>query len=392
MIVLVEEDLQKLVLTRDLQSLFELETCLAGGTQLAESLPGARRSRCRPSATESRSFSRAGRCSAPPLPLPERRGDPTGAPGPDRRSGRTARDAAREARKRAAEQGLSAPEQEEAGNAAAQQILSQFQGSLVQTPSSMGSPRFPASTTRSSSAGWCSPRASLGTPKERFGYLFPNKGAAQIIVRLRPDLTDQERHDAIGLWQAAPTRDSDSATAGGRRHRSAGSRRRGSPRAARPGADPARGRRFRDGAHPAALIPPRPSAFCPRRCRGGRGRSPWVWSTPLADRSLSARSRCCRCSSDWRWTTRSSSRRDSTSRGPRAPPGQAVADAAVGGGLVIGAACIATIAGFAVFALAPSPLVRSFGLLLVIGVATAFLVAHGWARGAGVSGVARSRA
>ena len=35
-----------------------------------------------------------------------------------------------------------------------------------------------------------------------------------------------------------------------------------------------------------------------------------------------------------------------------------MADAAVGGGLVIGAACIAMIAGFAVFALAPSPLVR----------------------------------
>ena len=38
-IILGEEDLRKLVLTRDLQSLFELETCLAGGTQLAASLP-----------------------------------------------------------------------------------------------------------------------------------------------------------------------------------------------------------------------------------------------------------------------------------------------------------------------------------------------------------------
>jgi predicted RND superfamily exporter protein len=36
---------------------------------------------------------------------------------------------------------------------------------------------------------------------------------------------------------------------------------------------------------------------------------------------------------------------------------------------------LATIAGFAAFALSPSPLVRSFGLLLVIGVALAFLVA-----------------
>ena len=44
-----------------------------------------------------------------------------------------------------------------------------------------------------------------------------------------------------------------------------------------------------------------------------------------------------------------------------------MAVAAAGGGPVIGAACVATVAGFAVFALSPSPLVRSFGLLLVIG-------------------------
>jgi hypothetical protein len=62
-------------------------------------------------------------------------------------------------------------------------------------------------------------------------------------------------------------------------------------------------------------------------------------------------------------------------RAEGAPPGRAVAVAAAGGGPVIGAACLATIAGFAVFALAPSPLVRSFGLLLVIGIALAFVVA-----------------
>src|SRR6185295_6592997 len=36
---------------------------------------------------------------------------------------------------------------------------------------------------------------------------------------------------------------------------------------------------------------------------------------------------------------------------------------------------VATIAGFAVFALSPSPLVRSFGLLLMVGIGLAFLVA-----------------
>jgi hydrophobe/amphiphile efflux-3 (HAE3) family protein len=62
-------------------------------------------------------------------------------------------------------------------------------------------------------------------------------------------------------------------------------------------------------------------------------------------------------------------------RAEGAPPGRAVATAATQGGPVIGVACLATIAGFAVFALSPSPLVRSFGLLLVIGISLAFVLA-----------------
>ena len=38
-VVLVREDLRQLTLTQDLQGLFELETCLAGGTELAKTLP-----------------------------------------------------------------------------------------------------------------------------------------------------------------------------------------------------------------------------------------------------------------------------------------------------------------------------------------------------------------
>jgi uncharacterized protein len=38
-----------------------------------------------------------------------------------------------------------------------------------------------------------------GTPKARLAYLFPNSHTAQIIVRLKPDLTQAERHRAIGL-------------------------------------------------------------------------------------------------------------------------------------------------------------------------------------------------
>jgi hydrophobe/amphiphile efflux-3 (HAE3) family protein len=40
---------------------------------------------------------------------------------------------------------------------------------------------------------------SRGTPKARLAYLFPNSDTAQIVIRLRPDLTQGERHRAIGL-------------------------------------------------------------------------------------------------------------------------------------------------------------------------------------------------
>ncbi len=42
-----------------------------------------------------------------------------------------------------------------------------------------------------------------GTPKARLSYLFPNARSAQIVIRLRPDLSESERHRAIGLIEAA---------------------------------------------------------------------------------------------------------------------------------------------------------------------------------------------
>jgi hydrophobe/amphiphile efflux-3 (HAE3) family protein len=42
-----------------------------------------------------------------------------------------------------------------------------------------------------------------GTPKSRLAYLFPNSRSAQIVVRLKPDLSASERHRAIELIEAA---------------------------------------------------------------------------------------------------------------------------------------------------------------------------------------------
>jgi len=42
-----------------------------------------------------------------------------------------------------------------------------------------------------------------GTPKARLSYLFPNGHSAQIIIRLKPGLSESERHRAITLIEAA---------------------------------------------------------------------------------------------------------------------------------------------------------------------------------------------
>jgi hydrophobe/amphiphile efflux-3 (HAE3) family protein len=42
-----------------------------------------------------------------------------------------------------------------------------------------------------------------GTPKSRLAYLFPNSHSAQIVVRLKPGLSDSERHRAIELIEVA---------------------------------------------------------------------------------------------------------------------------------------------------------------------------------------------
>jgi predicted RND superfamily exporter protein len=43
---------------------------------------------------------------------------------------------------------------------------------------------------------------SRGTPKARLAYLFPNSHSAQVVVRLKPDLSDAERHRALELIDA----------------------------------------------------------------------------------------------------------------------------------------------------------------------------------------------
>ncbi|MGH2973323.1 MAG: efflux RND transporter permease subunit [Solirubrobacterales bacterium] len=46
-------------------------------------------------------------------------------------------------------------------------------------------------------------RRSRGTPKSKLAYLFPNNHAAQIVIRLRPDLSEAEKSRALALIREA---------------------------------------------------------------------------------------------------------------------------------------------------------------------------------------------
>jgi uncharacterized protein len=377
-IVLVKEDLRKLVLTKDLEPLFELEECFAGGTQLAQVLPHKRKQPlppvCDGIAQLRPSHSVFGPATFLYLSVA---GIQQALQGQIGGATQQARDAADQARKAAAKRGATAAEQAQAANAAAQRVMSQFQGSLAEVAIQYGitsiprldDPNFVSRVVFDESK-------PAGTPKERFGYLFPNRDAAQIIVRLRPDLTEAERHEAIGLFKQA-VEDPRFKLSDGSYVVT------GAPVVVDAGARELRNQTLLllgvaglVMALTLLLILPRPLRLLPLGVAVSAGALTLglvsLFGGSLTVGAIAMLPVLVGLAVDYAIQFQA---RFNEARAEGAPPGRAVAAAAAGGGPVIGAACLATIAGFAVFALSPSPLVRSFGLLLVMGVALAFAVA-----------------
>ncbi len=377
-IVLVKEDLRKLVLTKDLEPLFELEECFAGGTQLAQALPHKTKQPlppvCNRIAQIHPSHSVFGPATFLYLSVA---GIQQALQGQIGGASQQARAAAEQARKDAAKRGASAAEQQQAANSAAQSVLGQFQQSLIQVALQYGitsiprldDPNFVSRVVFDESK-------PAGTPKERFGYLFPNRDAAQIIVRLRPDLTDAERHEAIGLFKEA-VQDPRFKLSDGSYVVT------GAPVVVDAGARELRNQTLLllgvaglVMALTLLLILPRPLRLLPLGVAVSAGALTLglvaLFGGSLTVGAIAMLPVLVGLAVDYAIQFQA---RFNEARAEGAPPGRAVAAAASGGGPVIGAACLATIAGFAVFALSPSPLVRSFGLLLVMGVALAFAVA-----------------
>jgi uncharacterized protein len=377
-IVLAKEDLRKLVLTKDLEPLFELEECFAGGTQLAKALPHKSKEPlpavCNRIAQLQPSQSVFGPATFLYLSTA---GIQQALQGQIGGATQQAQAAAEQARRQAAKRGASTAEQEQAASAASQQVLGQFQQSLIQVALQYGitsiprldDPNFVSRVVFDESK-------PAGTPKERFGYLFPSRNAAQIIVRLRPDLTDEERHDAIGLFKQA-VQDPRFKLSDGSYVVT------GAPVVVDAGARELRnqtllllGVAVLVMGLTLLLILPKPLRLLPLGVAISAGALTLglvaLFGGSLTVGAIAMLPVLVGLSVDYAIQFQA---RFNEARSEGAPPGRAVAVAAAGGGPVIGAACLATIAGFAVFALSPSPLVRSFGLLLVIGIAMAFLVA-----------------
>jgi predicted RND superfamily exporter protein len=377
-IVLAKEDLRKLVLTKDLEPLFELEECFAGGTQLAASLPHRNKHPLPPVCEQIAKLHPSQSVFGPGTFLylsvagiqQALQGQIGGATASARAAGRRAAQAA-------AKRGASTAEQTQAANAAAQQVLSQFQGQLIQVALRYGITSLPRLDDPNFVSRVVFDQSKpAGTPKERFGYLFPNKDAAQIIVRLRPDMSDSDRHEAIGLFRQAVSNPRFKLTDGSYIVT-------GAPVVVDAGARELRSQTLLllgvaglVMALTLLLVLPRPLRLLPLGVAVAAGAMTMglvsLFGGSLTVGAIAMLPVLVGLAVDYAIQFQA---RFNEARAEGAPPGRGVALAAGGGGPVIGAACLATIAGFAAFALSPSPLVRSFGLLLVVGVALAFVVA-----------------
>jgi predicted RND superfamily exporter protein len=377
-IVLAQEDLRKLVLTKDLESLFELETCLAGGTPLAASLPHRRDKPLPPACDEIAklhpSHAVFGPASFLYLSVSGIQQALTGQIGG---AVQAARAAGQRAQRESAQRGESSAQQTQAANAAAQSVLGSFQANLLQIAQRYGitsaprldDPDFVSRVVFDESK-------PAGTPKQRFGYLFPSRNAAQIIVRLRPDLTDAQRHQAIDLFKQAVSDPRFHLTDGNYLVT-------GAPVVVDSGARALRSQLLLllgvaglVMALTLLLVLPRPLRLLPLGVAIVAGALTLglvsLFGGSLTVGAIAMLPVLVGLSVDYAIQFQA---RFNEAREEGAAPGRAVAEAAARGGPVIGAACVATVAGFAVFALSPSPLVRSFGLLLMVGIALAFLVA-----------------
>ncbi len=202
-VVLVRGELPDILLTSNLGRLIGLEGCLSGNKPEGETAPGGRGSPCDRLA------------ELKPVQVVYGPGTFANASAGEIRSQIQAQSqakaaeaarAARAARKVAKAQGKSRAEQQRVAASARQLVYAGFVRDLLQINlryglgltglPSVDDPNF-------ISALYFDPSRGATTPKARFAYLLPSAEAAVVQVRLKPDLSDEQRAEAVALVREA---------------------------------------------------------------------------------------------------------------------------------------------------------------------------------------------
>ena len=373
-VVLVKGDLEQLVLTSDLGKLLALEACLSGNAPQGRVFPDEPAPEPCAALAESKparvvygpaTFLNQFAIQAERL-LAEQ----------SRAAQRQARSAAAAAALDARRQGGTEAEQRAAAQAAAQQVMTDFQQQLIDLAIRYGQTGLPRIDDPTFVSSVVFDSRNPGQPKARFSYLFPSADSALISVRLRPELTESERREAIDQIRAAV---GDSAF----RVRDAEYVVSGVPVVVEGLAEKLSSEIFvllvaalvvmaltlaLVFGPPLRLLPlaialvAAALAFGLLAAFGGSLTMASLAVLPIliglaVDYAIQFQARFA----------------ETASRG--ASPARAAVEAAAAGGPVIGAAALATCAGFIVLLLSPIPMVRGFGLLLVGGIALAFALA-----------------
>jgi hydrophobe/amphiphile efflux-3 (HAE3) family protein len=202
-LLLVKGDLQRTVLTADLGRLLRLEGCLSGNVP-KQHLPRL------PRVCSDIARLDAAKVVYGPGTFINTAAGQIADEFVRRRDAKAqeAEQAARAAQRVSARRGDSKAQQRRLANAARNAVMSEFtrdtlrqalRYGLTDIPS-IDKPEFVSTLVFDSAAG------RPGVPKAKFAYLFPSPNAALVQIRLRPDLSDEERREAIDLFKAAAAR------------------------------------------------------------------------------------------------------------------------------------------------------------------------------------------
>jgi hydrophobe/amphiphile efflux-3 (HAE3) family protein len=373
-VVLVKGDLEQLVLSSDLGKLLALEACLSGKA------PGGRvfGDEPAPAPCAALAESRAARVvfgGATFLNQSAIQAERLLA-----QQSSAAQQQARAAGERAAldarRQGLPESDQRAAAEAAAQEVLTAFQQQVLALAIRYGQTGIPRLDDPTFVRSVVFDSRSPGQPKPRFSAFWPSADAAQILIRLRPELSETERREAIEQIRAAvddPTfriRDAEYVVSGV------------------PVVVEGLAQKLSDEifvllavalavmALTLALLLGPPMRLLPLGIALVAAAAVFgllaAFGGSLTMASLAVLPILIGLAVDYaiQFHARFAEAARSGASAPRA-----AVEAAAAGGPVIGAAALATAAGFLVLLLSPIPMIRGFGLLLVAGIAIAFVLA-----------------